>query len=153
MIVHRTPIKPEYVYVASSWRCYLYQAVIETFKAAGIPHYDFRNPVPGENGFAWDEIDPNWQEWSAKEYIAALDHPIAEAGYKRDWDAMNQADTFVLVLPAGRSAHLEMGWAAGQGKRTAILTSDGEEPELMAKMVDYISPNLFDLLGWLGVED
>ena len=29
------------------------------------------------------------------------------------WD-----DTFVLVLPCGRSAHLELGWAVGQGKRT-----------------------------------
>jgi len=60
----------------------------------------------------------------------------------------------VLVLPCGRSAHLELGWAAGQGKRTAILL-DGPQvtPELMYKMVDHISTDAFDLLGWLGVED
>ncbi len=67
---------------------------------------------------------------------------------------MEKADTFVLVLPCGRSAHLELGWAVGAGKRTAILL-DGPfvQPELMYKMVDHIAPDLHDLLGWLGVED
>jgi hypothetical protein len=45
---------------------------------------------------------------------------------------MEWADTCVLVLPCGRSAHLEAGWFCGQGKRCIILTRDGEEPELMA---------------------
>lgn len=42
----------------------------------------------------------------------------------------------------------------GQRVRTAILL-DGPivVPELMYKMVDYLAPSLFDLLGWLGVED
>ena len=122
-------------------------------RAAGIDCYDFRNPAPGETGFAWSDIDPDWLKWTADQYVAALNDPIAEQGFRRDFDAMNRADTFVLVLPCGRSAHLELGWAVGAGKRTAILTQDGEEPELMAKMVDHIATSVFDLLGWLGVED
>lgn len=59
-----------------------------------------------------------------------------------DMNAMKWADTFVLVLPCGRSAHLELGWACGQGKQTLILTRDGEEPELMAKMCDHICVSL-----------
>ena len=70
-------------------------------------------------------VDPDWGAWSAKDYVRLLDHPIAEQGYRRDMDAMERVDTFVLVLPCGRSAHLELGWAAGAGKRTIILTQDG----------------------------
>ncbi len=144
---------PNYVYVASSWRNDYQQATVHVLRAAGIECYDFRNPAPGVTGFAWSEIDPDWENWTAEQYIKALSDPVAVHGYRRDMDAMERADTFILVLPCGRSAHLELGWAVGMGKRTAILTSDGEEPELMAKMVDHIAPSLFDLLGWLGVRD
>lgn len=59
----------------------------------------------------------------------------------------------VLRGARGRSAHLELGWAVGQGKKTAVLLDDPVTPELMYKMVDYLAPNVHDLLGWLGVED
>lgn len=145
--------RPDYVYVASSWRNPLQPAIVAILRAAGIDCYDFRNPAPGETGFAWSDIDPDWTNWSAEQYVKALNDPIAEHGFRRDFDAMQRADAFVLVLPCGRSAHLELGWAVGAGKRTAILTRDGEEPELMAKMVDHIATDMLDLLGWLGVED
>jgi hypothetical protein len=158
-----TPVrtKPDYVYVASSWRCAMQPAVIHTLRAAGIPAYDFRNPE-GATGFAWQEVMPSFdidrQLADAGEYLAGLDHPRSIEGFNSDFDAMKRADTFVLVLPCGRSAHLELGWAVGAGKRTAILLDpdlDTNEvtPELMYKMVDFIAPSVFDLLGWLGVED
>lgn len=148
---------PGYVYVASSWRCLMQPAVIHILAAAGIPAYDFRNPEGG-TGFGWQEVMPsfdiNAQAADAQEYITALEHPRSVAGFNSDFDAMKRADTFVLVLPCGRSAHLELGWAVGAGKRTAILL-DGPVvvPELMYKMVDYIAPTVHSLLGWLGVED
>ena len=147
------PTPPEYVYVASSWRNPLQPGIVHILRAAGIDCYDFRNPAPGESGFAWSDIDPDWLNWSADAYVKALKDPIAEHGFRRDFDAMQRADTFVLVLPCGRSAHLELGWAIGAGKRTCILTSDGQEPELMAKMADHIATSTMDLLAWLGVED
>jgi hypothetical protein len=143
---------PGYVYVASSWRNPMQEAVVKIIEAAGIECYDFKNPHGG-TGFSWSDIDPNWEAWSAEEYVRLLEHPVAIKGYESDFNAMQKADTFVLVLPCGRSAHLELGWAVGQGKRTCILTRDGEEPELMARMVDHIATDVMDLLGWLGVED
>jgi len=93
-------------------------------------------------------------DWETiEDYQAMIEHPRAIEGYAADFGAMEKADTFVLVLPCGKSAHLELGWAVGAGKRTAILLEDPVEPELMYKMVDYLAPSLFDLLGWLGVED
>lgn len=95
--------------------------------------YDFRNPFNGKPGFSWREIDPDWEDWSAERYRDLITtHPIAAAGFVSDLRAMQWADTCVLLLPCGRSAHLEAGWFCGQGKRCIILTRDGEEPELMA---------------------
>ena len=138
-----------YVYVASSWRNPTQPAVVQAIRDAGIDAYDFRHPTEGDNGFAWSSIDPAWQSWTAREYVEALDHPLAVKGYGLDFGAMQRADAFVLVLPCGRSAHLELGWAVGAGKRTAILTRDGEEPELMAKMVDHIATDLDGVIAWL----
>src|SRR5687768_13580956 len=126
-------VRPRKIYVASSWRNSGQFAVVEALRLCGHEVYDFKNPRPGNKGFAWSEIDPDWQGWSAARYRELLDHPIAKAGFASDFNAMKWADTFVLVLPCGRSAHLELGWAAGAGKQTLILTKDGEEPELMAK--------------------
>jgi hypothetical protein len=157
-------MKPSYVYVASSWRNPIQVAVCAALRSARIDHYDFKHPRPGDDGFHWSDVMPSYQRGSgenlladADEYIKALEHPVAEAGFASDMEAMTAADACVLVLPCGRSAHLELGWCAGQGKRTAILLDPDAHnmvtPELMYKLADYVAPSLFDLLGWLGVED
>ena len=136
------------IYVASSWRCPWQQEVVYALRVAGHEVYDFRNPRPGEHGFAWSQIEPDWQEWNARRFRAALDHPVAQAGFASDFDALKWCDTCVLVLPCGRSAHLELGWAVGAGKRTAILLAGENEPELMYKMVDKLAVELSELVEW-----
>lgn len=150
-----------YVYVASSWRNPLHPAVCAALKAAGIEHYDFRNPPDG-TGFSWREVKASGvagvpgkgSDWeSVEDYLAMVSHPRALEGFAADFEALEKADTVVLVLPCGKSAHLELGYAAGAGKRTAILLEDPVEPELMYRMADYLAPNVLELLGWLGVVD
>lgn len=139
------------IYLASSWRNADQPAMVDLLRSWGHEVYDFRNPPNGVPGFAWSEIDPNWQAWRADDYIRLLTtSPIAARGYVSDLRGMEWADTFVLLLPCGRSAHLEAGWAAGRGKRLIIVTRDGEEPELMALMADHIvdgQQGLTDVLG------
>lgn len=155
--------RPNYVYVASSWRNPMQPIVCATLKAAGIAHYDFRNP-PGGTGFSWREVKTDvpsaagvkakgsdWEQ--VDEYLRMVNHPRAVEGFESDYAAMNYADTFVMVLPCGKSAHLELGWAVGAHKRTIILLEDPVEPELMYRMVDHMVTNVMDLLGVLGVED
>lgn len=121
------------IYVASSWRNPDQPAVVNRLRERGHAVYDFRNPPNGVPGFAWSEIDPEWQQWTAEEYRHHLTtSPIAARGYVSDLRGMEWADTCLLLLPCGRSAHLEAGWFAGRGKRCIVLTRDGEEPELMA---------------------
>ena len=71
--------------------------------------------------------------WTPKQFIDVLDHPLAGAGFKSDMDGLTNAEALVLVIPCGRSAHLEMGYAAVAGISTSILMSYGE-PELMYRM-------------------
>ena len=145
---------PKLIYVASSWRNPMQPAVVKVLEAARFNVYDFRNPDPGDHGFRWSQIDEEWLSWSPERYVQSLEHPIAVEGYGKDMAAMEAADTFVLVLPCGRSAHLELGWAVGQGKQTAILLGHDEfEPELMYRMVDFLAPSTMDLLAYLGVSD
>jgi len=139
------------IYVASSWRNAYQPSVVAVLRDAGHEVYDFRNPFNGVKGFAWSEIDPEWQTWSAALYRELLTtHPIAARGFLSDLRGMQWADTCVLVLPCGRSAHLEAGWFCGQGKRTIILTRDGEEPELMALLATDICISMNEVLAALG---
>jgi len=129
------------IYVASSWRNETQQNVVKELRSAGHQVYDFKNP-PGGTGFSWSEIDPNWLEWTNKEFVNALAHPIAERGFNSDFDAMQWADACVLVLPCGRSAHSEAGWMQGSGKPTFIFSPGNHEPELMYKMFEKVCTTL-----------
>src|SRR5688572_21392889 len=112
------------IYVASSWRNGAQPAVVDALRGDGHEVYDFRNPKPGDNGFSWREIDPDWQRWSGEAYRKALEHPVARKGFASDMRALLECDACVLVLPCGRSAHLELGHAVGAGKRSAVLFPD-----------------------------
>ncbi len=129
------------IYVASSWRNDTQPFVVLYLRAKGHEVYDFRNP-PKKIGFAWSEIDPDWENWTTGEYIESLDHPLAVEGFESDMGAMDWADACVLVLPAGRSANTEAGWMRGAGKFTAVYIPEKQEPELMYRMHDVISDSL-----------
>jgi hypothetical protein len=138
------------IYVASSWRNQLQPSVVDRLRKEGYEVYDFRNPAPGNHGFAWSQIDPEWQSWDAHDFREALTHPIAEAGYKSDLDALEDADATVLVMPCGRSAHLELGVAVGMNQRTVILLPGDSEPELMYKLADQICLSLNEVVDHLA---
>lgn len=137
------------IYVASSWRNYAQPAVVHALRRCGHEVYDFRQPQPGNEGFNWRDIDPDWEAWSPAQYREALQHPIAKAGYELDIAALRACDACVLVLPSGRSASWEFGYAMGQGKRGYVLTLHAAEPELMyceAKILTSMD-ELFDAFG------
>jgi hypothetical protein len=135
------------IYVASSWRNLLQGAVVASLRDLGYEVYDFRNPAPGNNGFGWKEIDGGWQTWTPQQFKAALQTPTALAGFALDANAVDAADACVLVLPCGRSAHLEAGVAIGSGKPTAILILEQCEPELMYRWAE-VCLSMDELFDW-----
>ena len=137
------------IYVASSWRNKYFPEVVTRLREAGHEVYDFRNPPHGGAGFHWTDVDPDAPNWTYAKYAEGLHHPLAERQFQADIDALTWADTCVLVLPCGRSAHTEAGWMAGAGKRVIAYIPEMLEPELMYKLFDAVAGSLDELVGLL----
>ena len=142
------------IYVASSWRNEYQPYVVTLLRVAGHEVYDFRNPTVGyenpvkdvpEHKFAWSDIDAAWKDWSVNEYLKGLQHPIAQAAFQSDWQAMLWADTCVMVMPCGRSAALEAGYFTGALTEGTI----GLPKELFIFLPKYVSfePELMFLMS------
>jgi len=140
------------IYLASSWKNQQQPEVLAMLRAEGHEVYDFRNPAPGDTGFSWRHCKLEWGEEIDMHDMALYvrhisENPAAQAGFKLDRDALHWCDTCVLLLPCGRSAHLEAGYAMGQGKETfVVLSPDKFEPELMYLLGDHICETPGDLL-------
>ena len=129
------------VYVASSWRNDVYPQVLEVLRQAGHDVYDFRH----QGGADW-----NPTEITSDELFSFLNHPKVSSIFKKDMDALVESDAVVCVLPCGRSAHLELGYGIGAGKRTVLLWHDGDAPDIMHKAVDVIVFDVADIPGALS---
>ena len=123
------------IYVASSWRNEArQQETVRVLREAGHEVYDFRHPVPGNEGFGWRFCSPDPAALTDPRRFRdeVLPHPSCKAGFDFDMNALRAADATVLVLPCGRSAHLELGFAIGEKQKTIVyLDNPMSEPELM----------------------
>lgn len=139
------------IYLASSWKNNDQPRVYLNLTQIGHEVYNFRNPPYRSSGFSWDNIDVNWKNWSSSEYMDNLLHdPKCSHGYLADLRGMEWADTCVLLLPCGRSAHLEAGYCKGRGKRLIIMLNSNFEADLMYLMADHIVNSLNELISVLG---
>lgn len=70
------------------------------------------------------KADDSWMEHEkhrGKSYREALDSYAAKHVFSFDKTHLDRVDGAVLVAPAGRSAHLELGYVIGTGKPGFIL--------------------------------
>lgn len=73
---------------------------------------------------AGPEADDYWQDYANKRgltYREALKDYSAQHVFEFDRYHLDRCDGAVLVLPAGKSGHIELGYMAGLGKPTWIL--------------------------------
>ena len=112
------------IYVASSWNNQHYQFIVSCLRQVGHEVYDFRNPRKGTNG-------------SGRTRLA------------NDLEAMDWADTCVLVLPCSGSASAKAGWMAGRGKKTIVYIPKEQECELTRQLFDLVTDNVHDILAYL----
>jgi hypothetical protein len=137
------------IYVASSWRNISQPGVVHALRGAGHRVFDFRCPAPGDHGFRWSEIDPEWRNWEPRDFVAHLRHPLARTGFAYDFEAMQTSDACVLLLPSGHSSHLEAGWFVGKGRPLYVLMPEAVEPELLYRMATAIVFSTAELLSRL----
>lgn len=137
------------IYVASSWRNKYFPDVVKKLREHGHEVYDFRNPPHDQGAFYWRDIDPEYDKWDVQQYKKGLGHPSSERQFRADLDALEWADTCLLVLPCGRSAHTEAGWMKGKGRRTIVYIPEMQEAELMYKLFDLVTGDLQEVLDIL----
>jgi hypothetical protein len=73
---------------------------------------------------AGPEADDHWQAYEkfrGREYAEALNGYAARNTFAYDKTHLDRCDAGLLVLPAGKSGHLELGYLIGQGKPGFIL--------------------------------
>lgn len=136
------------IYLATSWRNIHYPRVLTDLRIARHEVYDFRDPA---GAFKWEQISHDMKTIIG--YLEGINEPRCKEGFKRDKDAIDWCDTLVLLLPCGNSAHLEAGYAVGQGKRVIWYLKpniDGTfEPELMYRFSDEFVTSTAQLLALL----
>ena len=102
---------------------------------------------------AGENADDRWQEHEQGRgltYIEALKDYAAQQVFHFDKTHLDRADIVILAYKGGRSAHLELGYALGQGKRGYILLD--EEPERWDVMLNFATGvfiNIEDLIDTL----
>lgn len=97
--------------------------------------------------------DEYWQDYEQKRgrgFIEALAGDHADNVFRFDLRHLTRADIVVLVLPCGKSSHLELGWALGQGKKGYILLpGEPERWDVMYRFATGVFTNLDALIHTL----
>ena len=99
---------------------------------------------------AGPEADDYWQK-----YEKGRGHTFKEALWSRaainvfrlDQQNLTRCDTAVLVLPAGKSGHMELGYAIGQGKRGYILLDEVDRWDVMYRFANDVFYSVEELIG------
>lgn len=138
------------IYLASSRRNAHFKPTLLALREAGHEVYDFTDPPFAGGTDAPDVWVNDYQGTVWGRGTEAAEH------FAKDLAAMRWADAIVLVLPAGKSAHLELGWAAGAGKLAIchlpqLHPSILPEPELMYRLGTSYTVGMPDLLRELRV--
>lgn len=92
---------------------------------------------------AGERADDHWQDYEkgrGRTYKQALEGRFSDNGFAFDKRNLERVDCVILLMPAGKSGHLELGYAAGLGKQTYILFPDGEPErwDLMYKFANAV---------------
>lgn len=128
--------------------------LIGSLRNPGIPALASRLRASGHSVFddwyaAGPGADDAWRDYErgrGNDLPRALRGEAAHHVYNFDIDHLKRCDTAVLLCPAGRSAHLELGWVLGQGKEGYVLTDDPDRYDVMYLLATGVYTNEGDLL-------
>lgn len=106
---------------------------------------------------AGPEADDHWKTYErhrGRTYEEALKGAAAKNVFNFDRQHISESSHVLLVMPAGKSGHMEVAWAAGIGKKTAILLESNTDDrwDVMYQFVDRVFRTREDVVKWLTIE-
>ena len=109
------------IYLASSWKNQkAVLALVESLEKEGFEVDAFCRPTDTRYSFHWSELVNNEDDLKYYDAIEFLADLRTQRAFKEDKKWLDWADTVIMVMPCGRSSHLEAGYAVGQGKQLYI---------------------------------
>ncbi len=102
---------------------------------------------------AGPEADDHWKTYEqarGRTYLEALQGEAARNVFAFDKRHLDSASHVVLVLPAGKSGQLELGYCAGLGKHTFVLIDDPDRWDVMYQFATGVAgdvPHLINLIS------
>lgn len=101
---------------------------------------------------AGEHADDAWRDHEqgvGVSLIEALQRPAAQHVFAFDKKHLEESTAVVLIAPAGKSAHLELGWCLGKGKPGYILIDNPERWDVMMNFADGVTQDIWELVAWL----
>lgn len=105
---------------------------------------------------AGPEADDKWKEYEearGRNYMDALDGYAARHVFAFDKHHLDTSSHALLVLPAGKSGHMEVMYAKYKvGAKAAILLEPGADPrwDVMYQFVDNVFSKEEEVVQWLN---
>jgi hypothetical protein len=128
----------ESIYLIGALRGTYIREFAEELRAEGFDVFDDWHSA-GEKA---DEIWQEYEQFRGHDYLTAIQGYRARNVFRFDEQHILRCRVGVLVLPAGKSAHLELGYMLGQGKRGYILFD--EEPKRWDVMYQFATALFID---------
>ena len=115
------------IYLASSWKNKKEVLVLaERLETEGFEVDAFCRATDKRYAFHWSELVDDEDELANYDAIEMLADPRTQRAFKEDKKWLDWSDTVIMLMPCGRSSHLEGGYAKGKDK---LLYIYGEFPK------------------------
>ena len=137
------------IYIASSWKnVHLVRVLADFLRNKGFEVDDFTDDSRGRYVFYFADI-------CSPEDTTAIDllkMESAQKAFKEDKKWIDWAEVILLLLPAGKSSHLEAGYAKGSGKKLIIFQEQYPKGEfdVMYGFADLLTDDPSDVIEFLG---
>lgn len=108
------------IYLIGSLRNEKIPEIAKTLRSTGLDIFD-------DWFAAGPEADDHWKAYEEarhRSYQDALQGYAARHVFEFDRHHLDRCDSALLVLPAGKSGHLELGYMSGKGRETFILLDE-----------------------------
>lgn len=114
------------IYIASSWNnTGLAKGTGRVLRAKGHDVDIFCDESSGRYVFYWFDLLAPDQSIKDLNALSFLRNGKSQKAFREDKKWLDWCECVVMVLPCGNSAHLEAGYAKGQGKKLIIYAPAG----------------------------